>query len=471
MRNRVPHLGHFDWNRARDLVGPIVCWTVWSVMTVALMFFVRHYTRNVPYMDDVSLIEVMTGSQAVDFEWLWSQHNEHRPLISPLILAGLTRYVRNDFRTGLYFNAAMMSIAAATMLLLARKLRGSTRITDSVLPLSILTISQTESITIAFALNLVLTAWIAYELLALVSLAGRRSPQSLAMKFGLYLVLLPLTGGGGLAMLPPLALWLIGYLCWKTWSGRELVGAGRAIAIGLLIACAEIVGLYFVGYVKPAHHPPAPSVAAAAYSALECLSLAVNPSADAYWWPSGLLVAFLSVATLVRLAIVGLGAPRERDRAFGLCAIILAMLSTAVAVGLSRSGFGPGACRAFRYITLMAPLLSSLYISWLLYASDRIRRCLFAGLLALTCLMVPQNVRRAVHAGERLCAVERGVERSLAAKLPASQLIRRAHPTLHPDAYELYKGFLMLKTARFGAFQDFVNDRMAAVAEGSAVRR
>ena len=78
--------------------------------------------------------------------WLWDQHNEHRPLISRLILAGLIRYVKNDFRTGLYFNVATLSVAAAMMLLLARRLRGSTSITDSVLPLTILTLSQTESL-------------------------------------------------------------------------------------------------------------------------------------------------------------------------------------------------------------------------------------------------------------------------------------------------------------------------------------
>ncbi len=101
MRIPVPGIGRPTSSRNRDLTGPIVCWSVWAVMTFGMVFYVRHYTRNVPYGDDMALVAMMTGNQPVTLDWLWSQHNEHRPVISRLILAGLTRFVRNDFRTGL----------------------------------------------------------------------------------------------------------------------------------------------------------------------------------------------------------------------------------------------------------------------------------------------------------------------------------------------------------------------------------
>ena len=47
-----PSIGHSSWRRARDLAGPIVCWSVWAVMTAVLILFVRHFTRNIPYKDD-----------------------------------------------------------------------------------------------------------------------------------------------------------------------------------------------------------------------------------------------------------------------------------------------------------------------------------------------------------------------------------------------------------------------------------
>ena len=86
-----------------------------------------------------------------------------------LILAGLSRYVANDFRTGRYVNVGFLSAAAASMLILACRLRGHTSVTDAVLPLSILTIGQTECLMIAFAMNLILTACIAFGLIATIA--------------------------------------------------------------------------------------------------------------------------------------------------------------------------------------------------------------------------------------------------------------------------------------------------------------
>jgi hypothetical protein len=59
------------------------------------------------------------------------------------------------------------------MLLLARRLRGYTSVTDAVLPPSILNLGQVEALLISFSLNLYLTAWISVELIAWAGLAGR----------------------------------------------------------------------------------------------------------------------------------------------------------------------------------------------------------------------------------------------------------------------------------------------------------
>ena len=113
-------------------------------------------------------------------------------------------------------------------------------------------------------------------------------------------------------------------------------------------------------YEKPAHHPPAASVAAVASTTLQYLSLAVGcPKAES-WWLVGVTVVLLVAATLLRLAVVGLRTPGERPRAFGLIAVILSMLGVAVAVGLSRSGLDSRAGLASRYVTIATPLLGAL---------------------------------------------------------------------------------------------------------------
>ena len=84
----------------------------------------------------------------------------------------------------------------------------------------------------------------------------------------------------------------------------------------------------------------------------------------------GVVVALLAAITLLRLAIVARHSPAERPRAFGLIAVLLSQLGVAAAVGVSRSGFGPGAAVSSRYISISAPLLSVFYFAWLLYGPN-----------------------------------------------------------------------------------------------------
>ena len=252
------------------------------------------------------------------------------------------------------------------------------------------------------------------------------------LRFGLLLVLLPLSGGSGLVMLPPLALWLAGYVAWGWWSGRKLGALTRALGLGLLMVSSAIVALYLRDYSKPAAHPPAPSLAAAASTTLEYLSLAICSNAPNYWWLAGLLLVFLIAVTLLLLALVAVRTPSEHPRALGLIAIILAMLSLAAAVGLSRSGLGPGWGFSSRYITLTAPLLCALYIAWLAYGPDSARRAVHVGLLATVCLTTPANIAFGLRYGEVIRTAQRQVEWSLKARVPASELMRQACPAIYP---------------------------------------
>ena len=460
-------------SRVLDLLtGPIIVWAVWGAMTAAMVLFVRHYTRNMPFADDFAMVPMMIGQERVTLGWVWAQHNEHRPVISRLILAGLSRLSANDFLAGKYFNIGLLSVTAASMLLLVRRLRGRTLVTDTVLPLSILNIGQAESLTITFAMNLILSTWITIELIRTASLADRRPGWATALSFGVLLVLLPLCGGSGLVMLPPLVLWLGGYVAWGLWSGREPGGMARAIGLGSLMACSVIVSMYLSGFSRPAHHLPSPSLSAAASTMLECLSLAICPSFASYWRSAGLLLSLLIGATIVRLAVVSVRAPGERLQALGLLAIILAMLGLVAAIGVSRSGFGPGMGLSSRYITLTAPLISALYVAWLAYGPTSARRGIHVGLLAVACLMVPANVGYSTHYGRTLLARERWLEMGLKGRVPAPELMRRVCPNLYPDPKVAYESLKMLKAARVGAFQFFVEDRVAVVPDPATnVRR
>jgi hypothetical protein len=456
---------------ARDLTGLIVSWSVWLAMTAGLFLYVRQYSRNIPYMDEFAMVTVMTGAEPFSLRWAWAQHNEHRPMISRLIQAGLMRFVANDFRMARYANAGLLSAMAASMLLLARRLRGSARVTDAVLPLSILNVAQAESLMNGFAMNLVLTSVIAVALIAAAGLARRGDGTVAALGFGVSLILLPLSGGSGLVMLPPLALWLAGYLAWGWWSGRKPGATTRAIGLGLLLAGSGITALYLRGYLRPPHHPLPPSLAAVASSTLMYLTLAIYPNVTTYWWPAGPIIIAVVAATLVLLTIVSLRTPGERPRALALLAIILSMLGVSGAVGVSRAAFGPAAILASRYITLTTPLLCALYFAWLVYGKAPGRMGIHVGLLALMCLTLPDSHRYGRRYGWSVRVAEQRVERSLTHHVPTPELLTRACPAIYPEPGTARACFQMLKAARIGAFAEFEEDRVASTREAAGTIR
>ncbi len=333
------------WTRARVGACSVVVWSAWAVVTLAAILYIQHFARNLPFMDDFAIVPVMTGHEPLSLRWAFSQHNEHRMVIPKVILATLYRAIP-DFRAGLYLNAGLLSTASASMILLARRLRGWTSITDAVLPLSILNIGQSECFLIGFALNLVLTAWISYVLIVAMCRTSQSPGWWPSLLVGGLLVLLPLSGGSGLVMLPPLMLWLAGYVACGWWSGRDPGAWGRALGLGLLLTTLVVVAFYLKGYERPGQHPAIPSAWAACSTTLEFLSLVIRPVGLRHWHrlrtALGVVVALLAAVTLIRLAIIARRSSAERLRAFGLIAALLSLLGVAAAVGVSRSGYGSG---------------------------------------------------------------------------------------------------------------------------------
>jgi hypothetical protein len=446
--------------RARAMAGPILVWAVWGAMTVATILFIGHYSRNVPFMDDFLFVPLMSGQESLSPRWLWTQHNEHRAVVSRLIIAGLLRFIARDFRLPLYFNAALLSGAAASMLVLVRKLRGHTSLVDVALPLSILNLGQAETLLIGFAMNLTLTSWISCELIRLASARDSQFGLPLSLKLGLSLLLLPLCGGSGLIMLPPLLLWLVCDSIWGCAADGDPARAkvSRAIGVALLVICLGVVAFYMVGYERPPHHPLPVSFAAVVFTFAEYLSLAVWPIVLDYGRVAGLIVAVLVAATLARLCWVGCRQPAERARAFAMLAVILGMLCAAVAVGVARSFSG---AKFGRYVTTTAPLFCALYVAWLVHGPARARRFVHVTLFAVVVLTVPPNIKYGLGQGAERRAIYTRVERGMKSHSTITEVAKKAWPVLLPTQNIIETYFRMLKEARVGWFGNLVDDSRA----------
>jgi hypothetical protein len=442
-------------------------WAVWAGATIALILYIRDHTRNIPFFEDLTLVSVMTGYEPITYQWATAQYNEHRNVIPRLVQVALLRAIP-DFRAGMYLNAGLLSAAASAAIVVARRLRGHTSLVDAVLPLSILTLGQCECLLMGYALNLVMTAWITWRVIGVVGRWAGPPGWWSCLRIGGALVLLPLCGGSGMAMLPPLVLWLAGYVACGWWSGRDPGPLARAIGLVLLMTTSAVVAWYLSGYVRPAHIPPAPSLSAIGMTALECCSLVISPEAWGQPWAGGLAAMLLACATTLLLGMVAWRSPDQRPRALGLMAVLVSMLGVAVSVGYSRSGLGPGSGGHGRYITISMPLLGVVYIAWLLYGRAAARRAIHIGLLALICIGIPAQARYARGFGgfrrDFYIRIEGGLQRGM----HPSRLLDLTHPVLYPDRAKIYECFQMLKQARVGKFRYLSDGRSeSAIKPGS----
>src|SRR5438132_621057 len=133
LHRRVPSLSE----RSRLSIALIVL-VVWGMMVIAELVFVWEYGSNVPSWDGWDMVPTLTGAQPVTWSWLWSQHNEHRVPLPRLILLGLNKVTILDFRGGMYLEVCIMATLAAAMIVVARRLRGTTSYTDLFFPLILL---------------------------------------------------------------------------------------------------------------------------------------------------------------------------------------------------------------------------------------------------------------------------------------------------------------------------------------------
>jgi hypothetical protein len=355
------------------------------------------------------------------------------------------------------------------MIVLVRRLRGHTSLLDVALPLSILNIGQSETLLIGFAMNLILTSWISCELIGLASAQNSRHGRRLTFQLGLYLVLLPLCGGSGLIMLPPLLVWLAYDSIWGCVRDGDCATAkiARSIGMALLVVCLVLITFYMLGYKRPVRHPLPTSFGVVASTLLGYLSMAVWPNVFEYWYFGGWIAVLLVAATLALLGWVAWRQTALRPRALAMVAVILAMLCAAVAVGVTRAFQGPGAGRASRYITTTAPLFCALYVTWLVFGSARARRLVHAGLFVLIVIAIPANFRYGRDYGNGMLAIYTRVERGIKAHFPISAVVKRAWPELHPDRKLIGKSFRMLKQAHVGRFGNLVEDNLAKAPNAS----
>src|SRR5262245_3196368 len=426
----------------------IVVWVVWGALLAAGLALVAHYGSNVPSWDEWDMVPTLTGAQPVSAEWLWSQHNEHRVPLPRLVLLAVNCF-GPDFRIAQVLNVLALAAVSAGLILAVRRARGRTLLADALFPLLRLHWGHAPNLLWGWEFQFVVSAALACVLLlAVVSVPAR--PGRSAWIAGTCLLLLPLCGANGVALVPAMALWL-GYDAVRALRAKE---TARGLAVlAMAVTSLVLTGLYFVGFEKVPNYAMSASWRATFVEAIRTLTAGFGSSLGALWPASGFVAFLVLLATAAMLAWTSVRRPDERNRALGLLAFLGAMSSLALGMGYGgRWGFEP------RYVTFAAPVWCATFLAWALCAPGALRAACPSALALAALLALVPNTRAGLEYARDLRWHLWAFERDMRAGMPPHLLIARHRRYLHPH-HELLTDYMpMLRAARVGAFAELRDD-------------
>lgn len=394
---------------------PWVPLAAWAATTVLALSFVLFLGTNAPYADEWEFVPALVGEEP-RLPWLWEQHNEHRmPLPRLVVLAYFT--LTHDFRAGMILQVIMLSALALYLIRLAAKVRGSGHWADAFFPISLLHTGHWENFVMGYQVCFVLFAVLATALVVTALNTTRASAFRSGVFAGILLMLLALTGGSGLAVAPAVSAWLL-YLTAIVWrSGSK----GRALLISLLAVLPfAYLGVYFIGYHRPAHHPE-PSLNPLDFGPLagQVVAVSFGMGLSKAWWAVFPALLALGSGTLLLLKKNWKDAD-ARPAAVGLVAVTAGVTGVAVAIGVGRAGFGGEMGLWSRYSLLTWPLLGAAYLVW----AKAARKWVPIALCVAAALAFPGNVGDGMVNGAKIAGDYSQIATQAKAGLTAEQIVR-----------------------------------------------
>ncbi len=373
-----------------------VVWAIWAAACGMFLLHVVWYASHLPSEDDLVLVPYVTGAKPVTAAWLWDDFYQHRLPLPKLLLVGLTAPTQS-FLPAKLFNWLLLSAASAGVLLLTRRLRGSSDYCDAAVPLAFLSLSQAELWWTAHALNLALGAALIVGVLLAVARSPRvETPRAFAALAGLVLAL-PLCGMVGVAFVPALLPWLLASAVAHrrdgTRRGRRFAGA----FVGLAAATVALCVVYAVGLHFPAQkaEPLAERVPRLAGQFARLFGMSTGLTTAERWRLPAVLAAGPTLAAL------GLGlfhATRRADRlrALGLLAWFCGWAVLIFGVAWGRAGWWE--LFLSRYVTLAVPVNAWVVVVVALYGRGA-WRLVPLMLAAVQVFCLPRNLEVGYQCG------------------------------------------------------------------------
>lgn len=411
----------------------VFVWGTWVLMLLGNLAIVNTYTSNYPFSDELYLI-----TQSLTPQWLWAQHAEHRVPLAKLVWSSTLKLTNYEFRVGNSISVLTVGAVAMAMTWAARTLRGWTSFTDSFFSLVWLNFGQAINFLWWWVFNHILAPVLASCVLLIIVLRGKQLTPRSAILAGVCLVLLALSGPGGLPYALALALWLCyrGILFWQIPSGRHSKREWE-LAIGLAVLAILLVALYFVNYSSPASTAAGQLVSAVSLrTSLETsrhiLSLSLGPAVRSYWRLVGSAVCVLWLLSVAVLLVALFRNTQERLRTLGLLLFIGAAGALVLIVGYARAGLGQEYVSTGIYLNMVLPAFCCIYFIWIEHGTSTVKSLMQVSLFSAACLFLLPNWDYGLGFGRHFGAIGKVLDHDIRAGVPPFILAERHMALLNP---------------------------------------
>ena len=407
-----------------------------AIPIVVSLWFVHKYGVNVPFWDEWSGVETLQRSMQgkLTVRQLFLQHNEHRIPVPQLLMLLIDRATAMDLRARMAGSWVLLAATGGLLFLdFHRVHRGEGRVLLRLAPVAWLLLSLRQWENLLWGWQITLCSCVFFLVAALSALTRARS---------IALLLLAVAAGAcaSFSFSTGLLVWPLGLLI-------LLVEKPRLPASRLLIWALSGAGVfagYFVGYVKPSHHPtvlyfwlhPGPALRYFIASLGSPLAPRLLPALWAGWF-----VLIVSVAALLIRRRSSWRSPLPP-------ALLVFAFASSALLTVGRAGFGPEQALSSRYSTFTGLGLIGLYL-WLIDDGSRLARPLIATLLLALAAAQPGIDLSAIREADRLAA---GLREDAAALIHFRQQSDARLLRLFPDPALLRERAAFLESNHLSVF-------------------
>lgn len=364
------------------LLQAVIVWTTYTICLGVAVWYVIQHASNVPFYDDWQFVFWMVGKQPLNLQWLFAQHNEHLIPIPRLLVVTMLALSGKSLYAATFPAVGAVALLSASLIILARHLRGYANWTDGIFAFLFLSLAHSENLITPLQVTFTGAALIPGLLLVLM-LWQPEGPVSNAGILGIALCGICTLGFGPASMVycPALILWLLyaAYRRWRSGASVKLWGSLAGVACLLIV----LLALFVLTFKHPGPPPAPPNPWAVVSIAGQFLALGASPHLKDYWPESAWLVPGLLLACAGRLSHVFLTRPGERLRAAALLLCMTSLVGLAFSIGIGRAQLADVAGWTFRYGVMSALSLVMVYLTLLLYSPDQQYRLFFSGCLCL----------------------------------------------------------------------------------------